>query len=142
MPQIDLDWLRSLYEVHNEVGAEFPDVLARDYLHEDAEFVQFAAAPGAATHRGRDAVAALFRDRFEAGAMRVEDLELTALDDRTALAAFRICMRGSRSGLETAMRLWNLVTVEGARITRVEEFSDEAAALDAARRRSEPGALR
>jgi ketosteroid isomerase-like protein len=142
MPRVDLDLLRRLYEAHNEAGAAFPDMLSRDFLHEDVEFVQFAAAPGAATHQGRDAVAALFRDRFEAGEMRVEDLELTALDDRRALAAFRVSMRGSRSGVETAMRLWNLVTLEGSRIARVEEFSDEAAALDAARRRPGPAAAR
>jgi ketosteroid isomerase-like protein len=134
VPEVDLDFIRGLYEAHNESGADFPDVLLRDYLHDDVEFVQFAAAPGAATHRGAAEVAALFRDRFEAGAMRVEDLELTPLDERRALASFRISMLGARSGLETAMRLWNLLTLEGSRIVRVEEFSDEGAALAAARR--------
>ena len=32
------------------------------------------------------------------------------------------------------MQLWNLITLDGARIVRVEEFSDEEAALAAARR--------
>jgi hypothetical protein len=32
------------------------------------------------------------------------------------------------------MRLWNLVTLDGGRIARVEEFSDEGPALAAARR--------
>jgi hypothetical protein len=41
-------------------------------------------------------------------------------------------MRGVGSGAETSMRLWNLVTLEGSRITRIEEFSDEATALRAA----------
>jgi hypothetical protein len=45
-------------------------------------------------------------------------------------------MRGSGSGAETAMGIWNLVTLEGSRIARLEEFSDEAAALAAARRAS------
>jgi hypothetical protein len=134
MPPVDLDFVRSIYEVHNSAGADFPDVLARDYLHADAVFVEAPAAPGAATHQGRDAVAALFRDRFEAGAMRVEDLRLTVLDERRVLAAFRIRMRGSGSGAETSMQLWNLVTLDGSRIARVEEFSDEATALAAARR--------
>jgi ketosteroid isomerase-like protein len=101
--------------------------LARDYLHSDAEFVEFATAP-AATHRGRHAVAALFRDRFEAGAMRVEDLKVTALDERRAFAAFRIRMVGSGSGAQASMRLSNLVTLDASRIARVEEFNDEAAA--------------
>ena len=51
----------------------------------DAEFVEFAAAPGA---------------------MRVEDLELTALDEHRVLAAFRIRMRGTGSGAETSMRIF------------------------------------
>jgi hypothetical protein len=32
------------------------------------------------------------------------------------------------------MRVWNLITVEGSRIARVEEFTDEPAGLVAARR--------
>jgi len=131
---VDLDWLRGLYDVHNAAGTDFPEVLARDYLHADAEFVEFAAAPGGRSHRGRTAVAALFRDRFEAGAMRIEELELTAIDERAALATFRVHMRGLGSGVETSMQLWNLITLDGARIVRVEEFSDEEAALAAARR--------
>jgi ketosteroid isomerase-like protein len=130
----DVEHLRALYELHNSTRADFPALLARDHLAADAEFVEFAAAPGAGVHRGRDAVAALFRDRFEAGAMRVEDLELTALDEHRVLAAFRIRMRGTGSGVETSMRIWNLVTLEGSRIARIVEFSDEAAALHAAGR--------
>ena len=134
MPLVDLDFIRGIYEAHNSAGADFPDVLARDYLHPDVEFVEAAAAPGATTHHGREAVAALFRDRFDAGGMRVEDLELTAVDGRRALAAFRIHMRGTGSHAEASMRFWNLVTLDGSRIARVEEFTDEAAALAAAQR--------
>lgn len=130
----ELNVLRALYEANNSTGADFPDVLARDFLDENVEFVEFASAPGARTYRGREAVAALFRNRLEAGAMHVEDLELTAVDGYRVLAAFRIRMRGARSGAETSMPLWNLVTLAGSRITRVEEFSEETAALDAARR--------
>jgi hypothetical protein len=36
------------------------------------------------------------------------------------------------------MRLWNLLTLDGSRITRVEEFSDEPAALAAAGPRFSP----
>jgi ketosteroid isomerase-like protein len=129
---VALDFLRRLYEAHNSAGADFPDVLARDYLDTDVEFVETAAAPGATTHHGREAVTALFRDRFEAGVMRLDELTLTEIDERTVLAAFRIHMRGLGSGAETSMRFWNLVTLDGPRIGRIEEFSDEAAALAAA----------
>lgn len=133
---MDLDFIRGLYEVHNEAGQDFPDVLARDYLHADAEFVEDAAIPGAATYRGRDAVVNLFRDRFEAGTMRIEALELTELDERRALAAFRVHMHGARSEMDISMQMWNVVTVDSSRIIHVEEFSDETAALAAARGQS------
>ena len=133
---MDLDFLRRIFDVHNSAGADFPDLLASDYLHPDVEFVETPAAPGATTHRGSDAVATLFRDRFEVGAMHIEDLTLTPLDDRRVLAAFRIRMRGKGSGAEASMRLWNLLTLDGSRIARIEEFSDEHAALAAAGPRS------
>ena len=133
---MDLDFLRKIFDVHNSAAADFPDLLARDYLHPDVEFVETTAAPGATTHRGSDAVATLFRDRFEVGAMLIEDLTLTPLDDRRVLAAFRIHMRGKGSGAEASMRLWNLLTLDGSRIARIEEFSDEDAALAAAGPRS------
>jgi hypothetical protein len=136
MPAVDVEYLRGVYEVHNSAGRDFPEILARDYLDSDVDFVEFADAPGAATYHGSEAVAALFRDRLQAGAMRVEELELTGIDEHRALAAFRIRMRGVGSGAETSMRLWNLVTLESSRITRIEEFSDEAAALQAAGRLS------
>ncbi len=131
-PRDKLEVLRAMYETHNSTGADFPDILARDYLHEDVEFVEFAAAPGARTYRGSEAVAALFRNRFEAGAMHLEDLELTAVGDERVLVTFRVSIRGARSGAESSMQLWNLVTLDGSRITRVEEFSDEADARAAA----------
>lgn len=134
MTPVDVEHLRGLYELHNSAGPDFPELLARDYLHSDVDFVEFADAPGAATYHGSEAVAALFRDRFQAGTMRVEELELTALDEKRALAAYRICMRGTISGIETSMRIWNLMTLEGPRIARIEEFSDETAALRAAGR--------
>jgi hypothetical protein len=135
---VDLDLLRSIYDVHNSAGADFPDLFARDYLHPDVEFVETPAAPGATTHRGSDAVAALFRDRFEVGAMHIEDPTLTPLDERRVLATFLIRMHGKGSGAEASMRLWNLLTLDGSRITRIEEFSDEPAALAAAGPRSSP----
>ena len=134
---MSLDVLRELYERHNAVGAEFPDLLG-DYLHPDVEFVEFADSPSAATYRGRDAVVELFRNRFEAGSMWVDDIQLIALDDGRVLAAFSIRMRGALSGAETSMRLWNLVTFDGARIARLEEFNDQQAALTAAGRSLSP----
>jgi hypothetical protein len=131
---VDVGLIRAAYDAHNAAGRDFPTVLARDYLLPDVEFVEAAGVPGATTHRGRDAVTALFSDRFEAGAMSIEDLEVTAIDDSRALAAFRVRIRGSGSGAEAAMPLWNLVTLHGSRIARVEEFTEEEDALAAARR--------
>jgi hypothetical protein len=133
---VDLELIRDVYELHNSLGTGFPAVLERDLLHPEAEFVEAAAVPGAATHSGREAVAALFRERLDAGQLRIDELELTVLDERTALVAFRAHMRGTGGGAEAAMRLWNIVTVEGSRIARVEEFTDEPSARAAAAQRS------
>jgi len=130
----EVDLLGRLYELHNATRSGFPDILERDYLREDAEFVEFPAAPGARTHRGSAAVAALFRNRFEAGEMVLEDIELRDVGAGRVLANFRVRMRGARSGAETSMRLWNLVTLDGGRIACIEEFSEEADALAASKR--------
>ena len=130
----EVELLGRLYELHNSTRSGFPDILERDWLLEDAEFVEFPDAPGARTHRGSEAVAALFRNRFEAGEMLLEDIELRDVGAGRVLVNFRVHMRGARSGAETSMRLWNLVTLDGARIARIEEFSEEADATFAVRR--------
>jgi hypothetical protein len=133
MREADVHFIRHLYEVHNSAGADFPNVLLeRDYLHPDVEFVEFVAVPGAATHRGPEAVADVFRGRFEAGDMQLRDVEITPLDDQMALVSFVACIRGSGSGAEATMQLWNLVTLHGSQVARIEEFNDEAAARAAA----------
>jgi hypothetical protein len=50
--------------------------------------------------------------------MRVQELKLTALGERTVMAAFRIRMLGTGSGAEVSMRLWNLLTLEDSRMAR------------------------
>jgi hypothetical protein len=133
MRDADVEFIRHLYEVHNSAGARFPDLLLeREYLHPDVEFVEFLAIPGAATHRGPEAVADLFRGRFEAGELQLEDVEIAPLDDRRALVSFVARIRGTGSGAHATMQLWNLFTLDGSQIARIEEFNDEASALAAA----------
>jgi ketosteroid isomerase-like protein len=133
MRDADIDFIRELYEAHNSAGAGFPDLLLeRDYLHPDVEFVEFLAVPGAATHRGQQAVADLFRSRFEAGELDLGDVEVTPIGERTALVTFVAHLRGTGSGAEASMRLWNVITLEDSRVARIEEFNDEAMALAAA----------
>jgi hypothetical protein len=130
----DVDFIRGLYEVHNSAGKDFPELLLeRDYLHPDVEFVEFLAIPGAATHRGPQAVADLFRGRFEAGDMQLEEVEVMPLDEHRALVTFIARIRGTGSGAEARMQLWNLFTLDGSQVARIEEFNDEASALAAAR---------
>jgi ketosteroid isomerase-like protein len=129
---LDLDSLRAVFDLHNIAGMDFPDAL-REHLRPDAEWVESPLLPGATTHRGREAVVALFRERFEAGQMELTDLTLTQLSDERALAAFTIRIVGAKSGAEGSMRAWNLITVEDGLIARIEEFTDEASALAAAR---------
>ena len=132
MTPIDLDSLRGVFELHNTAGMEFPDAL-REHLLPDAEWVESPLLPGATTHRGREAVVALFRERFEVGHMALEEVTLTQVGDQRVLAAFTVRIIGASSGAEGSMRAWNLITVEGDQIARIEEFTDEASALAAAR---------
>jgi len=129
---IDLDSLRAVFDLHNTAGMDFPDAL-REHLRPDAEWVESPLLPGATTHRGREAVVALFRERFEAGHMLLDELTLTQVGDETVLAAFTVRIVGAQSGAPGSMRAWNVITVEDDQIARIEEFTDEASALAAAR---------
>jgi hypothetical protein len=123
---------RRLHEVHNAAPAEFPDLLHRS-LHEDAVLVELPVVPGARTHHGRDAIVALFRERFETGRMLLDEFEVEALDDRRVMVSFKANFRGAGSGAEASMPIWNLMTLDGDRIVMFEEFADEQSALAAAR---------
>jgi ketosteroid isomerase-like protein len=128
----DLDSLRAVFDLHNTAGMDFPDAL-REHLRPDAEWVESPLLPGATTHRGREAVVRLFRERFEAGQMLLDELTLTEVADHTVLASFNVNIVGAKSGAQGSMRAWNLITLEGDQIARIEEFTDEASALAAAR---------
>ena len=129
---IDLDSLRAVFDLHNTAGMDFPDAL-REHLRPDAEWVESPLLPGATTHRGREAVVALFRERFEAGHMQLDEVTLTEVSDQRVLAAFTVRIVGVRSGAPGSMRAWNVITLEDDQIARIEEFTDEASALAAAR---------
>jgi ketosteroid isomerase-like protein len=126
---IDLDSLRAVFDLHNTAGMDFPDAL-REHLRPDAES---PLLPGATTHRGREAVVALFRERFEAGDMQLDEVTLTEVGDQRVLAAFTVRIVGAISGAQGSMRAWNVITLEDDQIARIEEFTDEASALAAAR---------
>lgn len=132
MTDVDLNALRTVFDLHNTAGMEFPDAL-REHLRPDAEWVESPLLPGATTHRGREAVVALFRERFETGHMRLDDVTLKQLADQRVLAAFTVRIVGAMSGAEGSMQAWNVITLEGDQIARIEEFTDEASALAAAR---------
>ena len=132
MTDVDLNSLRTVFDLHNTAGMEFPDAL-REHLRPDAEWVESPLLPGATTHRGREAVVALFRERFETGHMRLDDVTLTQVADQRVLAAFTVRIVGAMSGAEGSMQAWNVITLEGDQIARIEEFTDEASALAAAR---------
>ena len=132
MSTVDLDSLRAVFELHNSAGMKFPDAFG-EHLRPDAEWVESPLLPGATTHRGREAVVALFRERFEAGRMQLDLIDLTEVGDQRVLAAFEIRIVGAASGAQASMRAWNLITLDGDQIARIEEFTDEASALAAAR---------
>jgi ketosteroid isomerase-like protein len=135
VPKSQLDFPRAVYEAWNAAGASAPEAITRDYFHPDIEFVEAEPIPGAGTYRGRDAVAALLRDRFDVlTTVRMEDVELEALDDERVFASMRAHGRGAGSGAVVSVPLWHVLTIKDEWIVRLEEFVDEAAARAAAQR--------
>jgi ketosteroid isomerase-like protein len=62
-----------------------------------------------------------------------EEAVLVELADRRVMVSFRANFRGAGSGAEASMPVWNLITLDGDRIVRFEEFADEQSALAAVR---------
>ena len=98
----------------------------------DGEFVNAREDPDHATYRGIDAIRKQHEGWFDAYPdLHVEPLEVRPNGDRV-LAWVRFTGHGADSGLAMEMELAHVLTFEGDRLRRVEEFFDRAEALDAA----------
>jgi hypothetical protein len=100
-------------------------------LDENVEWRDQVAIPGAAVHRGREAV----RRHFEQWLDAWKEIDYTAeevLDPGNCVVVMiRRRGKGARSGAEVNDRVTYVYTVSGDKIVRFEAFADKAEALEA-----------
>jgi ketosteroid isomerase-like protein len=98
--------------------------------HPDGEFINSYEDPDHATYRGIDAIRKQHQGWIDAYPdLHVEPVEIRANGD-LVLVWVRFTGHGADSG--AAMELAHVVTIEGGRTRRVEEYFDRAAAIRAA----------
>jgi ketosteroid isomerase-like protein len=98
----------------------------------DGEFINAREDPDHATHRGIDAIQKHFQGWFDAYPdLRVEPLEIRVNGERVFVWA-RFTGHGADSGAALEMELAHVVTLEGDRTRRIEEYFDRSEALKAA----------
>jgi ketosteroid isomerase-like protein len=114
----------------NERGIE---VLQRRW-HEDIVWEEAEGFPDAGTQRGRDAVFARMRERFEfLGVVAIEVVEAEEIGERL-FAEVIVRGRGTASGAPAEMRsFWVYEYADDERLIRWREFLNRGAALAAAR---------
>lgn len=97
----------------------------------DGEFVNSRDDPDHAVYRGIEAIRKQHRGWFEAYPdLRVEPLEIRQRADRV-FAWVHFSGHGADSGIALNMELAHVITLEGARVRRLEEYFDRAEALEA-----------
>jgi ketosteroid isomerase-like protein len=101
------------------------------YWHEDAEYHASSEDPDSDVHRG---IAAIRKqvERWEEAYpdLKVEPLEAKDVGERVFLWV-RFVGHGAASELPIDMELAHVLTLEGGRVRRLEEFTDRAEALEA-----------
>ena len=114
----------------NERGIE----ALRRRWHEDIVWEEAQGFPDAATRRGRDAVFARMRERFEfLGVVAIEVVDAEEIGERL-FADVIVRGRGTTSGAPAEMHsFWVYDYADDERLIRWREFLDRDAALAAAR---------
>ena len=99
-------------------------------LDEEAEWDSFLRAE---PFRGRDEILAAAEDWLEAGEdWRVAVEQVSPAGEGQALAVLRVSIRGKGSGVPVEQRLYTLITVRGSKVIRIADYTDRAAAFEAA----------
>jgi uncharacterized protein len=124
MPPENIEIVRRLINAWSERDLE----AALEEMHPQCEVRPVETTE---TLRGRDGVAAAFRDWFEAfDQFRIEPEDFIVQGDRV-LVPMRQRARGKGSGLEIEERFFQLFTLRDQKVFRFEEHADEADARKA-----------
>jgi ketosteroid isomerase-like protein len=101
------------------------------YLH--PEIVWETRWPGLPTaYHGRDGVREWQRQVLEAVAIRMALVDARALDDETVLASYVLRGAGRSSGVETEMKVFDVMSFRNGMIVRRQTFYSEEEAVAAA----------
>jgi len=104
------------------------DVLA--LMSEDPEWDSWLRAK---PFRGREEILAGADDWLEAGEnWRIAIDGVTESGEDKALAFLRISIRGKGSGVPVEQRIYSVMTVRGSRISKIDDYTDRARALETA----------
>ena len=129
------DFIRSSYAKFNqaEPSASGEQKLASlDFYHPDAVYVNDANDPDPGIHTGIDAVKEQVGQWLRTYPdLQVEPLEIQTNGDQ-AFVWVRFSGHGAGSGVPIDMELAQVVTFEGRKVLRVEEYSERADGLRAA----------
>jgi ketosteroid isomerase-like protein len=129
MSEENVQVVRQLTDVMDREGfaAAFPVFL--EAAHQDVEWREDPAWPGAAHYRGRDQVRQVILDRMDTLDFEQRTEELIPVDDKV-VTLVRWRGRGRASGAEAEISLAIVWTVREQAITRIEFFLDRDAALE------------
>jgi ketosteroid isomerase-like protein len=103
-----------------------------DWLDSDVELHEWPTAPGAEVYRGPDGALRAIDNWFEVWEwMHIDVEDIVDAGDRV-LVTLHQRAKGKGSAIEVEIRSFNVYTFRGGRITRIELFTEEQPALEAA----------
>jgi ketosteroid isomerase-like protein len=119
--------VRRVMEAFDRDPTSVPQLLAAD-----VELIEWPESPDQRTYRGREGALAAFESWSEAWeSVGVEIDELVESGDHV-LARGRTHGRGKGSSVEVSMDAFNVYTIRGGEVARIEFFTTEEPALRAA----------
>jgi ketosteroid isomerase-like protein len=136
LPPVDAARLQLLRQGYAAINAGDVEGALR-HLHPDVVIASSGAfLDEGAVYRGHEGVREFLRmlgDAFEEYCYEV--LELTGVEDDSALALFRVSARGKGSGVDVTMEGGHLWTLRGEKAIRLEAFADHESARAASEQR-------
>jgi ketosteroid isomerase-like protein len=122
-----IERIKRSYELFNTTGR-----FEEDFFHPDIEWHNAPELPGAAVHRGRDAVLADLAAQGDAFEWRRADLIELLPGDDSLVVFLKLIAQGKSSGAPVSIDIANVWTVRDGKVMRIEAFLDREAALRAA----------